>query len=306
MDCYSVLRRNKLLIHGKTERKLGVVYRLRPTEVSAIDYAPKMSITLANSFIMNVYVPVNYTQMFTFDGATYNADNNYGGVIETIDGNDYYLVTLSLGSSEASKDVKLVANVVADDVNATATFTFSIPKYAKKLLADAEATDVEKTLVRDVLAYIKEAYNYSGFSASNSVEEIARVNALVESIIGDYVGTPETSGDSEDNNGGVVTAVTLNLDATPSIRFYTKDTSLKFYANGRKLDTVSGTDEYGTYVEIDEFAYLLAETITFGNGGSYHISSFVKGAGENEKALASAFVKYVESADAYRNSVIGK
>ncbi len=282
-----------------------VIYRLRPAEVSDINYAPKMSITLANSFIMNVYVPINCTQEFTFNGVTYNAANSFGGVTEVIDGETYYLVTVALGSSEAAKDMKLVSKVVSGDVSATATFTFSILKYSAKLLNDAKATDVEKTLVRDVLAYIKAAYNYVGFAADNTADEIARVNTLIEGIIGDYVGTPTTSGASADNNGGVVSGVTLNLDATPSIRFYTNDASLEFFADGKKLDTVTGTDSNGTYVELDVYAYVLCETITFANGGSYHISSFVKGAqGQPHEALASAFVKYVESASDYRESVI--
>ena len=276
-------------------------------DASAKSYSPKMSITLANSFIMNVYVPVAGTQKFTFDGVTYeNLDPNGENVVTLSDGKAYYLVTVNLGSAEGAKEVKLTASVDLGNSIANATFTFSIPKYAAKLLADADATETEKTLVRDVLAYVKEAYNYVGFAGDNTAEEIARVNALIESIIGDYVGTPTISGESADNNGGVVTAVTLNLDATPSIRFYTTNTSLALYANGRKLNTVSGTDANGTYVELDVYAYALAETITFGNGGSYHISSYVAGAGENEKALANAFVNYVESAAAYRDKVIGK
>ena len=271
------------------------------------NYAPKMSITLANSFIMNVYIPVDCTEKFIFNGVTYeNLDPNGENVVTLSDGNAYYLVTVALGSSEAAKDISLLANVVADDVNANVSFTFSISKYAAKLLADNDATETEQTLVMDVLAYVKEAYNYVGFAEDNSAEEIARVNALIDSIIGDYVGTLTESGANADNNGGVVTAVTLNLDATPSIRFYTTNTSLALYANGRKLDTVSGTDTNGTYVEIDASAYALAETITFGNGGSYHISSYVAGAGENEKALANAFLKYVESAAAYREQELAK
>ncbi len=295
---------NGLVFVKVSETLDEVIYGLRPVEVAEFNYSPNMSITLANSFIMNVYVPTNYTQEFTFNGVTYNSANNYGGVIETIDGENYYLVTVALGSSEAGKDIKLVSKVVSGDVSATATFTFSVPKYAAKLLNDTEATDVEKMLVRDVLAYIKAAYNYAGFSADNTAEEIARVNALIEKIIGEYVGTPTTSGANADNNGNVVTDVTLNLDATPSIRFYTNDASLEFFADGKKLNTVTGTDSNGAYIELDVYAYVLCETITFANGGSYHISSFVEGAGENEKALASAFVKYVESASDYRNSVI--
>ncbi len=294
---------NKTLEFVKTgEGTDTYIYSLAPAEFKA--YSPKMSITLANSFVMNIYVPANSTEEFTFNGNTYNSDNNFGGDLVDLDGDLYYHVTIALGSSEAAKEVKLSAKVNMAEKTATATFTFSIPKYAAKLLADEDATDVEKTLVRDVLAYIKASYNYVGFAADNTAEEIARVNTLIEGIIGDYVGTPTTSGANADNNGGAVSGVTLNLDATPSIRFYTADAALKFYANGRKLNTVSGSDSNGAYVELDVYAYLLAETITFGNGGSYHISSFVEGAGENEKALASAFVKYVESASDYRKSVI--
>ena len=60
-------------------------------------------------------------------------------------------------------------------------------------------------------------------------------------------------------------------------------------------------------VELDVYAYALAETITYGNGGSYHISSFVSGSeGQPHEALVKAFAKYVESAEAYRNSVVNK
>ena len=118
-------------------------------------------------------------------------------------------------------------------------------------------------------------------------------------------GTPTKTGVTTGAAG--VTSVTLNLDSTPTIRFYVTDTTLEFYQNGRKLDTVSGKDaKYGDYIELEVSAYVLSETIYFGDGGSYHISTFANGAGQNEAALVSAFVKYVESAADYRNSVIGK
>ncbi len=287
---------------GENTANETVTYRLRLASVADIKYAPKMSITLANSFIMNVYVPTNYTQEFTFNGIIYNSDNNYGGVIETIDGETYYLVTVALGSSEAGKDIKLVSTVVSGDVSATATFTFSVPKYAAKVLADADATDVEKALVKDVLCYVREAYNYFGTN-HNTESEITRVTALIDSVIGDYKATPVSSGTI--NTVSPVIAVTLNLDAKPTIRFYVNDTNVTFYANGKKLNTVEGKDSNGTYVELDVYAYVLSETITYSEGGSYHISAFVTGSlGTAHEALVNAFVKYVESAAAYRNSVI--
>ncbi|MBE6537344.1 MAG: sialate O-acetylesterase [Ruminococcaceae bacterium] len=280
----------------------SVTYRLRPVEVSQIDYAPKMSITLDGQLVMNVYIPANYTQKFTFNGETYEDLNAIADKKVTIDGKDYYRMTVALGSAEAAKDIKLAATVTVGENTAVATFTFSIPKYARKVLANG--TDVEKTLAKDVLAYVKAAYSY--FTEFNTAEEIARVSTLIDSIIGDYKAEPVSSG--ETNTVSPVTSVTLNLDSKPSIRFYVTDTTIEFFANGRKLDTVTGTDEtYGAYVELDVYAYVLSETITYGEGGSYHISDFIKGAvGTEYETLVKAFVKYTESAAAYRNSVVSK
>ena len=283
-----------------------VIYRLRPVEVADVNYAPKMSITLATEFVMNVYVPVNYTQKFTFNGVTYDSANSFGGKVTTLeDGYSYYVISVALGSSEAASELKLVATVNANDTVATATFTFSIPKYAKKVIAGG--SEVEKTLAKDVLAYVRAAYEY--FTEHNDKAEIERVVALVNSIIGeDYASVPTSSGVTAKDNAGIVTDVTLNLSANPTVRFYVSDTALEFYANGKKLNTVSGVDEkYGAYVELDVYAYALAETITFGDGGSYHISDFLaKSEGAAHENLVACFVKYVESAAAYRNSVVNK
>ena len=277
-------------------------YRLRNIETVDIDFAPKMSITLASELVMNVYIPLESVQKFTFNGVTYENLEAIANKKVTVDGNDYYLLKVALGSAEAAKSVELVATLNAGDKTVTATFTFSIPKYATKLIANGN--DVEKTLAKDVLAYVKAAYIY--FAEFNSEEEIASVVALIDSIIGaDYTSAPVLSGVT--NTVSPVKSVTLNLDAKPSIRFYVTDTSVEFYADGKKLNTVSGTDANGAYVELDVYAYALSETITYGNGGSYHVSSFTEGAeGTSYETLVKAFVKYTESAAAYRNYVIGK
>ena len=279
-----------------------VTYRIQSSAAASLDYSPKMSITLANSFVMNIYIPTNSTEEFTFNGVTYNTDNGFGGKVVTVDDKNYYLVTVALGSSEGAKEMKLIAKVTVGDNTATATFTFSIPKYAAKLLNDDEATKIEKNLARDVLAYVKAAYNY--FTEFNNADEIARVNTLIDSIIGEYNAVPVSSGTT--NVVAPVKSVTLNLDAKPTIRFYVSDTNVEFFANGKKLNTVMGTDEtLGAYVELDVYAYALCETITY-TGGSYHISNFINGAaGQPHEALVKAFVKYTESAAAYRASVIG-
>ena len=269
-------------------------------------YVPKMSITLSNDLIMNVYIPKDMTESFILNGIAYEASALASEIVTLSDGKDYYLASIPLASSDAAMDVKLVATVSSADATATASFTFSIPKYAMKVLKNESATKVEKTLVKDVIAYVQAAYNY--FVEFNTEEEIARVNAIADSILafgGDYDGTPVSSGAT--NTVSPVTAVTLNLDAKPSIRFYVTDTNVTFYSNGRKLSTVSGSDENGNYVELDVYAYALAGTITYGEGGSYHVSSFLKkSAGQDHENLVACFIKYVESAADYRLSVIGK
>ena len=275
-----------------------VTYRLRDTKTLAIDFVPKMSITLDSQLIMNVYIPAESVQKFTFNGILYENLEALAANKVTVEGKEYYLLKVTLASAEAAKDVELAAVISQDGVAATAKFTFSIPKYAAKVMVSG--TDVEKTLAKDVLAYVKAAYNY--FTTFNTAEEITRVNALINSIIGDYTSAPVSSGTTATVTP--VTAVTLNLDSKPSIRFYVTDTAVEFYANGKKLNTVSGSDANGAYVELDVYAYALCETITYGDGGSYHVSSFITGAaGTDYEELVKAFVKYTESAAAYRSSV---
>ena len=288
---------------GTAEYEKETYYVYAPGEKTFADYSPKMSITLDSQIVLNVYIPVESTQKFTIDGETYK---NLALILDRIvildDGNAYYHFSIAFASSKSAREVILEVTVEAEGAVANATFKLSVPKYAAKLIANGSET--EKTLARDVLLYIREAYNYIGFAADNTVDEISRVNKLIESIIGDYKAAPVLSGTT--NTVAGVTGVTLNLDETPAIRFYVTDATLEFFANGKKLNTVSGVDaENGAYIELDVYAYALAEIVTYGNGGSYHISDFVKGAeGTAYEALASAFVKYVESAAYYRHAVI--
>ena len=303
-DYVTAAEKKATLVKWNENALLGTVtYILR--EEALVSFVPKSSITLSSELVYNVYIPVSEAlKSFTLGGTPYTDFSAIADKIVTLsDGNQYYHFAINLPSAEAAKDIvlKAVINVGGKDYNGS--WTMSIPKYAAKVLNNASSATVEKTLVKDVLAYIRAAYNYEGFASFNDAEEIARVNALIDSIIGNYSGTPETVGTT--SNASPVTGVTLNLDAKPTIRFYTTDTSLSFFANGKKLNTVSGTDANGTYVELDVYAYALCETITYTGGGSYHISSFVDGAkGQPHEALVKAFVKYVESAAAYRDSVI--
>ena len=267
-------------------------------------FVPKTSITLAAALIYNVYVPVcDEVKSFVLDGVIYTDMSSIVDKIVVVDGKEYYVFAIELPSADAGRDVVLEVVMSISGNDYSGTWTMSVPKYAKKVIELEGSTTFEKQLAKDVLAYVKAAYNY--FADYNTEEEIARVNALVDSIIGaDYTSVPVSSGAT--NTIAPVTSVTLVLEAKPAIRFYVTDTNVKFYANGKKLNTVSGEDENGAYVEIGVYAYALCETITYGNGGSYHVSSFVEGAVETDyEALVKAFVKYTESAKKYRDEAIG-
>lgn len=233
----------------------------------------------------------------------------------------YYLVTAPLGSSEAARELKLAVSIKDGDVTANATFTFSIPKYAEKLLSDADATNVEKSLIKDVLEYVQASYVY--FAEMNTAEEIERVVALTGELLsvgGDYEGEIKFEGNVNDNTN-IISAVTLNLDAKPTIRFYLADENnadIEFYADGKRLDANPvEKDSYGAYIELDVYAYALAETITYklvDENGEYHVTDYLLKVEEDTDAenydnlvnLAHCFVNYLEGAAAYRNSVIVK
>ena len=273
-------------------------FNVFPVELE--EFKIKTSITLDSQIRYNVYIPASdELKSFTLEGKEYSDLLSTANNIVNVDGADYYCVSISLPAAEAARSINLRVTLEKYENDFVGSWSLNIPKYAQKVIANGN--DIENQLAKDVLAYVKAAYNY--FAELNEQEEILRVNALIESIIGDYAGTPTSSG-TTDTTAPVV-AVTLNLDAKPSIRFYVTDTSVGFYADGRKLNTVSGTDANGTYVELDVYAYALCETITYAEGGSYHISDFLAGAeGETHEALVKAFVKYTESAAAYRESVV--
>ncbi len=305
---------NGLVFVKISDNGTDVTYRLRPVEFANLNYAPKMSLTIDRNLIMNAYIPVNFTQKFTFDGVEYTNLTAFDGKTVEIDGAMYYLVSVELSAKEAARNVILEATVMADENTATATFTFSIVKYAEKLLGDSAVTETEKTLVLDVLQYIKAAYTYFG---TTDAEQIAKINSL----LGDYASKPTVEGSATAETTGMKSA-TLVLSGKPSIRFYLADgadaSAYKFFIDGKQVKTVISDD--GAYVDIDVYAYALSETVTYTvdgeNAGSFHINAyyaFVSGTGENSYAgedkealttLTECFWKYLQSARAYRESVV--
>ena len=291
-----------------------LVYSLVPVEVSNINFTPKTSITLGSELVYNVYVPVmDSLKSFTVDGKTH--DNLIPVTLD--DGNQYYHIAVPMAASEAARNVVLKATVTVDGKDFNGTWTMSILKYsAKVLVSDANAT--EKTLVKDVLSYIKAAYIY--FDA----EDKTAVVDTIDEILGDYNNTfakVEGNTDADDGLWGVVIA----LEEKPVVRFVLPEgvtaDSYTFKAGNTVLDFTIGTmtveNKTYNYAEVSLYAYQMIREITYTNGtesGCYHINSYYDYVTTDDElkndtnliSLVEKLYNYCKSAEVYRASVTNK
>ena len=219
------------------------------------------------------------------------------------------MISVALSPKEAGRDVVLKANLTVGEKSVSATFTFGIVKYAEKIINDG--SDIEKTLVCDVLSYIRAAYAYFETEDANIV---AKINAVLGKNY-DENNAPALNGSTVAPTEGLE-SVTFVLDAEPTIRFYLASgvdaTAYKFYIDGVKVNTVSGVNSNGTYIDIDTYAYAVSKTLTYTiydfEAGSFNIAAYYEWAKmQNNDALVTLvarFIKYSESAEAYRCSVV--
>ena len=270
---------------------------------SITEFKPSTSVTLHSNLIVNVYIPENaHLTKLTLDGVTYvNTE------LAAEDGK--YHLTVELPADEAARDIPLTVTFGAE---AEATYTLSILKYATKLL-ETSASEAEKTLVCDMLAYVKAAYAYFGSADATAVG--AEIDAIIGNGASDFEKVAGTT-----TNMTTPEAVTFVLDAEPSVRFYfaagTDLSSYTFKISGNAVPytEVSKTIGESTFVcaDISLFAYKMIGTIeVYKDGvmqGSFHINSYHDFAlAENDNALVSVverFYAYCKSAKAYRDEVI--
>ena len=268
-----------------------------------------MNITLDRDLIVNVYIPAEKLLKFTFDGKEYTDFASLEATATEIDGAKYYVVSVPLASSEAAREIKLIATVDLGGASASATYTFSTVRYAKKLI-DGGAAATEVKLVKDILAYIKAAYEYFGKADSAEIAPIPEILGVGYNA----ENPPALNGSAAAPSVGL-TKATFVLRATPAVRFYIPSdasaTSYEFFIDGEKLATVAGEDADGKYIEMDVYAYRMSGTVTYTvngeAGGSYHVRSYyeyAKTLGDAKLVtLVERFACYCESAKAYRDMV---
>ena len=280
-------------------------------KASTLDFTPKTSITLGSELVYNIYVPVvDYLESYTVDGQTYaNAK-----IVTLDDGNQYYHIAVSMAASEAARNVVLKATVTIDGKDYNGTWTMSIPKYANKVIADG--TDIEKTLVKDVLAYIKAAYIY--FDADDKTEVVS----AIDEILGDYSNAfakVDGATDAEDGLWGIV----IVLEEKPAVRFVLPEgvaaDGYTFKSGNTTLKYTVGTMTIGEnthyYAEVSLFAYQMINEITYTDGtssGTWHINSYYDFVTTDDElkndanliSLVKKLYNYCKSAEAYRASVV--
>ena len=112
-----------------------------------------------------------------------------------------------------------------------------------------------------------------------------------------------------------VKGVSYTLTSAPSIRFTLADgaaaSDFKFYVDGKEIDAESYSIGGENYVEIVLYAYQTAKTLEYTVGGesdSFNIRCYYEWTKtQNNEALVTLverFVKYCESAEIYRDSVV--
>jgi hypothetical protein len=282
-------------------------YVLVNKTLTDIAFTPMVSITLDRDLILNVYVPV-IDQLTALDFAGKTVDLTVQEQL-TLNGTDYYVIRTPLAASAAAGYLPMRATISAGNKSATKSYAFGVIRYAELVLAGNN--DTEKALIKNVLSYVRAAYAYFG------TEDATAVSAI-DAILGE--GYDENHKHIDEGEKDSVTAgfkgATLVLDATPAIRFYLTDgadaSAYEFFIKDSKVNTVTGTDTNGAYIEIDVYAYAMCETVTYtvrGEvGGSYHIASYYAYAAEGGDARLIALVdrmwSYFQSAREYRDAAI--
>lgn len=265
-------------------------------------YKPKMSITMSDSLVFNIYLP-----------------NSEGLLSVSLDGEDkafsslpikdgYYHLRVPLDACEADKEINLSVTLDKNGEKRIGSFTFSTVKYAEKLLSSNES-DVTKKLAKDILAYVNSAKVFFGEEKSGKIE----------SILGNYESV--FSPIAAENDTPALKYAAFVLGTKPSVKFYPENnyTAKDFtFTRGDKVLTFrEGSDELGDYMEISTSAYAMIETISYtvkdtSFSGKYNLSAycdFVKNEyNESDKEalieLSEKFYIYCESAAAYRKAVI--
>ena len=296
-----------------SETESSAIYVLKDKMLADLNFTPKMSITLESSIVMNVYIPKADFLSLTFDGVDYEKLTE----TVTVGGEEYYRLQVKLPTSEAARDVILKISISYGDKVAVGTFTFSVLKYCSKVISSSNADQVEKTLAKDILEYVKSAYVYFDSEGKESVISAA------DELLGKHTHTFEKVSGNTNTEKGLHSAQLILLE-NPVIRFYLAAGSSKEDYTFKYGNKTLGYADYGSetidgtsydYVDISLLAYQLIGEISYTVGaysGSYHINGYYDFITTDSKYkedaklidLVEKLYNYCISAAAYRSFVL--
>ena len=286
------------------------IYELSENDLSTL--IPKLSVSMFSDFVLNVYVPRRSDIAEMLIGNEIFVPAKLDTV--TIDGTDYYKLTVELPAAMATEEFTLTIKLSLSNGDiVSGRWTMSIPRYAKKVVDDSHSSDVEKTLVKNMLSYVLAAYGY--FNA----EKYDEAKTVIEAILGDELGSAFSFDTEAAGTSSVMASATMQLGATPSFVFYPKhDGNYVFTQDGRTLKKEILTDDKGaTYFKVYTYAYGMARTVSFSvtvdsevYSGEYNIADYYSYAKELGDAklvvLIERLIEYSKSAEAYRNQILAQ
>lgn len=284
-------------------------YRLIHTDLAELmTFVPLTNIELYTDFVYNVYVPtLGSITKIELNGAEFDP-RDLKTVTEGAD--TYYVVSTGVMLGKAADTFKLKITVTTAGEPAVGTWTLSVVNYLEDLLASGQS-DTVQSLAKDILSYIRAAYEYKDIDAS----AVARINGII-GIDYDATSKPDTNIAEQTDLDGLESA-SIALGDAPAYVFCVKAglnaADFRFSAAGRTLKSVVFTDKEGKeYIVVSMYAFLMAESIEYtvvgtDIDGAYSIKNyyeFAKTQNDNElTTLVERLWKYAESAKAYKAEV---
>ena len=229
-----------------------------------------------------------------------------------IDGITYYVLPTDVAACEAAEDIVLTVTLTYGEDSFTGKWTLGVVKYADKALK-TEQTDTTKTMLRDMLSYVRASYKYFATVGTVSAEACDAALSKIDAIIGadyDKSNAPKIEESAVlDANG--LSKATVSLGAKIAFVFYPTEDAEKytFTMGGARLETE--IKDNGAYIIVSTYAYAVRETVEYTVAGtdikgSYNLKAYydyMSGEGNGSAELISLverLFKYSESAELYR------